>query len=97
MSGDKIERIEPVAMSPIVLDENYEFAGTWWCNSHQRVATHVDKNGERCCAPHLGGIMIPCCVVLAPAIFEVAPQGGMTLEGRGPGYFWTPVQKWVGP
>lgn len=75
MSGDKIKGTAPVAENPIVLDENYEFAGTWWCNSHGRVATHVDRNGKRCCAPRLGGIMIPCFTEVVPALFERVSEG----------------------
>ena len=41
---------------------------TYWCNSHGRQATHQWSNGDmrgwmKCCAPGLGGIMIPCVVV----------------------------------
>ena len=35
----------------------------FWCNSHQRKATHVDTHGKPECNPELGGIMIPCRVV----------------------------------
>lgn len=39
----------------------------WWCNSHNRRATHLCKNswnGESVrCAPGLGGIMLPCSCV----------------------------------
>jgi len=40
--------------------------GVWWCNSHQRQATHTDQQGRRCCEPALGGILLPCNVVFAP-------------------------------
>lgn len=40
--------------------------GIWWCNSHNRVATHLDKKGRHCCDPNLGGICIPCRSVLLP-------------------------------
>lgn len=33
-----------------------------WCNSHNRIATHIDKDGKRCCDPSLGGILLPCSV-----------------------------------
>lgn len=34
----------------------------WWCNSHQRRATHLWR-GERHCDPNLGGILLPCRAV----------------------------------
>ena len=37
--------------------------GFWWCNSHKRKATHLDKNGRIRCDPKLGGITLPCFVV----------------------------------
>jgi hypothetical protein len=46
----------------------------WWCNTHGRKATHLmvkrydnpnDNTAVPCCAPYLGGVMIPCrCVDL---------------------------------
>ena len=39
--------------------------GMWWCNSHQREATHTDANGEHRCDSALGGITLPCSVVFA--------------------------------
>jgi len=39
----------------------------YWCESHRRVATHISIKGDiatPCCAPWMGGIMLPCkCVV----------------------------------
>lgn len=32
----------------------------WWCNTHQREATAIDKDGKRRCDPGLSGIMLPC-------------------------------------
>jgi hypothetical protein len=54
--------------------------GTWWCNSHQREATHTRADGTRCCDPKLGGILLPCFVVHAPMTIEkskcpVWPEG----------------------
>ncbi len=67
-----------------VLDDNGEPLGTWWCNSHGREATHVKPNGvDRCCAPRLGGIAIPCYAVLAPMTVSYYPafdEGGMIHE-----------------
>lgn len=37
----------------------------FWCNSHKREAAHVDGNGNRRCDPSLGGILLPCVVVVA--------------------------------
>lgn len=34
----------------------------WWCESHQRVATHIAADGRRHCDPALGGITLPCNV-----------------------------------
>lgn len=34
----------------------------WWCESHQRVATHIAGDGRRHCDPALGGITLPCNV-----------------------------------
>ncbi len=45
-------------------------SGTWWCNSHCRVATHLKQNGEHCCEPGLGGILLPCFAVFAPMTVE---------------------------
>jgi hypothetical protein len=58
--------------------------GTWWCNSHQREATAIDRQGVRRCDPALGGILLPCHVVYVDAIVEddgllpssAAPAGG---------------------
>lgn len=66
-----IKKDEWIEMDPVILDENSEPIGTWWCGCHKRPATHVDKNGQRHCAPHLGGIMIPCMAELVPALFEM--------------------------
>ena len=36
----------------------------FWCNSHQRKATHINMyNHTMVCDPKLGGIMLPCSVV----------------------------------
>lgn len=42
----------------------------WWCNSHNRPATHLcvwTKGDVRpdspCCAPGLSGILLPCSAV----------------------------------
>lgn len=35
----------------------------WWCESHEREATHVNKKGEHECDPQLGGILL-CCKVI---------------------------------
>src|SRR5580693_7483600 len=47
----------------------------WWCNSHQRRATARRLSGywegEVCCAPNLGGIMIPCRCVNLTGIAEI--------------------------
>lgn len=41
----------------------------WWCNSHQRPATHVRDGTFHCCDPNLGGILLPCdCVDLTDEI-----------------------------
>lgn len=42
--------------------------GMWWCNSHQREATHVDEHGEHECDANLGGITLPCRVVFAHVV-----------------------------
>lgn len=42
----------------------------WWCNSHGRPATHLKKDGEHCCDPQLGGILLPCFAVFAPMTVE---------------------------
>jgi len=36
----------------------------YWCNTHQREATHITINGKLCCDPKLGGILLPCSVVI---------------------------------
>ena len=38
----------------------------WWCNSHERRATHILKRGgsvEHHCDPKLDGILLPCFAV----------------------------------
>lgn len=40
--------------------------GVWWCNAHQRLATHTDANGRHFCDPALGGILLPCHAVFKP-------------------------------
>lgn len=53
--------------------------GVWWCNSHQRQATHTDAKGRHCCNPKLGGILLPCNVVFAPmSIGPDEPNNGVT-------------------
>lgn len=42
----------------------------FWCNSHQRRATHI-SHGEPCCDPRLGGILLPCRCVLLNGIAEI--------------------------
>lgn len=42
----------------------------WWCNTHKREATHIDKNGNHRCDPNLGGILMPCNVDLNPEKFD---------------------------
>lgn len=56
------------AEAPAAQDISAE--GTWWCNSHQREATHIDQIGRRCCDPDLAGILLPCSVVLAPMVVK---------------------------
>lgn len=41
---------------------------TWWCNIHERVASHVmfrsgDEKPTHHCDPKLGGVMMPCVCV----------------------------------
>ena len=50
---------------PMVVYAEAQDEETWWCNSHQRRATHMyfhaGHNGVfHCCDPKLGGIMLPC-------------------------------------
>ena len=35
----------------------------YWCDAHNREATHTNKRGKHECDPKLGGITIPCHVV----------------------------------
>ena len=35
----------------------------WKCLSHKRETSYINRFGERCCPPHLGGILLPCHVV----------------------------------
>ena len=35
----------------------------WWCNSHNRRATHQYPDGRHRCDPSKGGILLPCVVV----------------------------------
>ncbi|HYT44117.1 MAG TPA: hypothetical protein VEP90_17385 [Methylomirabilota bacterium] len=48
----------------------------WWCNSHNRRATHIDSRERHCCAPNLGGIMIPCDAVNLTNIMEIEGDAG---------------------
>ena len=34
----------------------------YWCNTHKREATSLDKEGDPCCDKKLGGITIQCRV-----------------------------------
>lgn len=45
-------------------EESNPKTSIYWCNSHQRKATHIDKNGRHKCDPTLGGITLPCFVVV---------------------------------
>jgi len=47
------------------MNSTNEDEGMWWCNTHQREATYIDKRGEHCCHPRKGGIAFPCSVVFA--------------------------------
>ncbi len=60
-----------------------ESAGLWWCNSHQREATHIRKDGTRCCDPKLGGILLSCQVVFAPMVIGRRPARDKAQERRG--------------
>lgn len=39
----------------------------WWCNSHQRRATHIRERDDgvkrHVCNPSLPGILLPCVVI----------------------------------
>jgi len=44
----------------------------WWCNSHQRQATHIDwKQGKWVCDPKLGGILLPCVCINITGIARI--------------------------
>lgn len=43
----------------------------WWCNSHQRRATHLIDGDRRVCDPDLGGILLPCRCVNLTGIAEL--------------------------
>jgi len=49
-----------------MIQHDSERGGIWWCNVHQREATHINVNGIHCCDQALEGILIPCNVVFAP-------------------------------
>ena len=51
--------------------DTFTASGTWWCNSHGRAATHLMPDGKHCCAPGLGGILLPCFAVFAPMTVEL--------------------------
>ena len=53
-----------------IRDIQRKAGGVHWCNSHQRIATHKDDNGNHVCDPGLGGRMIPCNVVFAEMTVE---------------------------
>ena len=42
----------------------------WWCNTHNRFATHIDEKGKHMCAPNLGGTGL-CDVVSFTGIVEI--------------------------
>lgn len=37
-----------------------DLGATYWCDTHNRKATHINSLVEPCCDPKLGGIMMPC-------------------------------------
>jgi len=43
---------------------------TWWCNSHNRRATHIGPQGHHC-DPDLGGILLPCFAVNLTGLIEI--------------------------
>jgi hypothetical protein len=50
----------------------------WWCNSHGRRATFIHKvisdypqQEIHCCAPGLGGILLPCYAVNLTGLVEI--------------------------
>lgn len=48
-------------MKPAVYTENQD-GRVWWCNSHNRFATHV-CNERHCCRPGQSGILLPCFAI----------------------------------
>ena len=61
---------EKRAHEEMIRDIQRKAGGVHWCNSHQRIATHKDDNGNHVCDPGLGGRMIPCNVVFAEMTVE---------------------------
>lgn len=59
-------------------------AKSWWCDSHNRWATHTCTKGihkdSPCCDPKLPGITLPCTVSLRechnPVSFDLAQENG---------------------
>lgn len=53
----------------------YRGPDVWWCNTHQRKAEAIYTKGisagDHCCAPNLGGIMMPCQCVNLTGIAEI--------------------------
>ena len=51
----------------------------WYCNSHQRQATHIltrwPGDAKHCCKPGLGGVMIPCECVNLTDVAEMVSDG----------------------
>lgn len=46
----------------------------WWCNSHGRRATHINRFGDHCCAPGQGGILLPCMAVNLTGLVEITEE-----------------------
>ena len=60
-----------------IKDESGEL---WWCNSHGRRATHINRFGDHCCAPGQAGILLPCMAVNLTGISKIFDEADRCTE-----------------
>lgn len=63
--GHKFWQLNGICDRRFAIKSDEEKNGIWWCFTHYREATHVEKDGRHRCDPKLAGIMMPCDVGLA--------------------------------
>ena len=84
-------------LDPRSIRLEYKGDELWWCNSHGRKATHLNRFGDHVCAPGLGGILLPCMAVNLTGLVEITeepdprlgiPATDLCQQCEGTGWAW---------